>query len=246
MCGRYALFGPSSRVREQFGIQTEFEWADAYNVAPSQSVPVIRAAEGGRREIVLAQWGLLTSWVAAVGKARRLVNAKLETAAGKPMFRAAFRHSRVLVPARGFYEWRPGADSKQPYFIRPAGSESLFGFGGLLASGEGPDGPVRSFAILTTAANASVAPIHERMPVIVAPENYAAWLDPKVTDVDLLVDIAQHYDPERIESFAVDRAVGNARAQGPQLVAPLARATGAAEVLTQTDRPGRSLGDAKR
>ncbi len=221
MCGRYALFGPSSRLREQFGIQTEFEWAAAYNVAPSQTVPVIRAAQGGRREIVLAQWGLLSSPVPAIGKEPRPVNAKLETAAGKPLFRAAFRHSRVLVPACGFYEWRRGPDSKQPYFIRPPGGESLFGFGGLLAHRDGPDEPVRSFAILTTAANGSVAPIHERMPVIVAPEHYAAWLDPEVTDVDLLVDIAQRYDPERIEAFPVDRAVGNARAQGPQLVAPI-------------------------
>ncbi len=221
MCGRYALFGPSSPVREQFGIQTEFEWADAYNVAPSLTVPVIRAEQGGRREIVLAQWGLLPSWVAATGKGPRPVNAKLETAAHKPMFRAAFRHSRVLVPACGFYEWRPGTDSKQPYFIRPAGGESLFGFGGVLERRDGPDGPARSFAILTTAANGSVAPIHERMPVIIAPEHYAAWLDPAVTDVDLLVDIAQRCEPEGIEAFPVDRAVGNARAQGPQLVAPI-------------------------
>ncbi|WP_332671697.1 SOS response-associated peptidase [Aromatoleum sp.] len=249
MCGRYALFGPSSRLREQFGTQTEFEWADTYNVAPSQRVPVIRAAECGRREIVLAQWGLLASWVAAVGQARRPVNAKLETAAGKPMFRAAFRHSRVLVPACGFYEWRPGPDSKQPYFIRSAGGESLLGFGGLLECRDGSDGPVRSFAILTTAANESIAPIHERMPVIIAPENYADWLDPEVTDVALLVEIAQHCDPERIEAFPVDGAVGNVRAQGPQLVAPLAPATGgpwAADVSAQTDRPRRSLGDAKR
>lgn len=222
MCGRYALFGPSSRVREQFGIQTEFEWADAYNIAPSQAVPVIRATEGGYREVVLAQWGLLAPWGAAIpGKAPRPVNAKLETAADRPMFRTAFRHSRVLVPACGFYEWQPGSDCKQPYFIRPAGGESLFGFGGLLARRGGPEGAVRSFAILTTAANESVAPIHGRMPVIIAPEHYAAWLDPEVTDIELLIDIAQRYDPERIEAFAVDRAVGNARAQGPQLVAPI-------------------------
>lgn len=226
MCGRYALFGPSSRLREQFGAQTEFEWPDAYNVAPSQSVPVIHLAKGGRPEIVLAQWGLLPSWVAATGKVRRPLNAKLETAAEKPMFRAAFRHARVLVPACGFYEWRPEPDSKQPYFIRPAGGESLFGFGGLLARRDGPEGAVRSFAILTTAANEAVAPIHERMPVIIAPEDYAAWLDPGLTDVDLLAEIAQHYDPERMEAFPVDRAVGDVRSQGPQLVAPLAPSTG--------------------
>ena len=221
MCGRYALFGPSSRLREQFGIQTEFEWPDAYNVAPSQDAPVIRAAKGGGRELVLAQWGLQPPWIAPAGKAARPLNAKLETAAGKPMFRAAFRHSRVLVPACGFYEWRPGPDAKQPYFIRPAGGESLFGFGGLLERREGPDGPVRSFAILTTAANDAVAPIHERMPVIIAPEDYAAWLDPDVTDADVLVEIARRSDAERIEAFPVDRAVGSARAQGPQLVAPI-------------------------
>lgn len=226
MCGRYALFGPSSRLREQFGAQMEFEWPDAYNVAPSQSAPLIHRSRGGRPEIVLAQWGLLPSWVAATDKVRRPLNAKLETAADKPMFRAAFRHARVLVPASGFYEWRPGQGCKQPYFIRPAGAESLFGFGGLLAHRNGPDEAIRSFAILTTAANEAVAPIHGRMPVIIAPEDYAAWLDPGLTDVDLLAEIAQHYGPEQMEAFPVDPAIGDVRSQGPQLVAPLAPFTG--------------------
>lgn len=226
MCGRYALFGPSSRMREQFGAQMEFEWPDAYNVAPSQSAPLILMGRGGRPEVVLAQWGLLPSWVAATGKSRRMLNAKLETAAVKPMFRAAFRHARVLVPACGFYEWRPGPGPKQAYFIRPIGGESLFGFGGLLAHGNGPDRAVRSFAILTTAANEAVAPIHERMPVIIAPDNCAAWLDPGLTDADLLAHFARHYDPARIEAFPVDPAIGDVRSQGPQLVVPLSPSAG--------------------
>jgi putative SOS response-associated peptidase YedK len=225
MCGRYALYGPVSRLREQFGIQSAFDapdWYASYNIAPSQFVPVVRAARGGGRELVEAQWGLLPSWVTQPGKVVRPLNAKIETAAEKPMFRSAFRRFRILVPACGFYEWQPGPDHKQPFFIRPAGGAALFGIGGLLERHEGPDGVLHSFAILTTAANASVAPIHERMPVIVEPQDYDAWLDPEIGDPALLRELAAHYPAERIEAYPVGRAVGSPRSQGPELVEPIA------------------------
>ena len=172
-------------------------------------------------ESIPARWGLLPAWMKAPERAVRPLLAKIETAAEKPMFRAAFRHFRVLVPACGFYEWRAGTP-KQPYFIRPPGGEGWFGLGGVMERREGPDGIERSFAILTTAANEAVAPIHERMPVIIAPEDYAAWLDPGVTDPLLIREIAAAWPAARTEVFPVGLAVGNVRSEGAALIEPVA------------------------
>ncbi|AKU11325.1 hypothetical protein AzCIB_1423 [Azoarcus sp. CIB] len=231
MCGRYALYGPISRACRQFDVDlgyddfeiiprdapNPFGWTDRYNIAPTQSAPVIHAA-GKHHEILAARWGLLPRWIKEPGKLSQPINAKIETAAGKPMFRDAIRRSRVLVPACGFYEWQPVAGGKQPYFIRPAGGEVLFGFGGLLERWNGTDGEVLTFAILTTAANDLVRPIHDRMPVILRPENYAAWLDPGITDPGLVRELASEFPVSRMEAYPVGRAVGNPRTEGPELV----------------------------
>ncbi len=222
MCGRYALYGPQSRLREQFGTAPVPDWPDRYNIAPSQIAPVVVAGEGGARQIVQAKWGLLPSWVKEPGERAQPINARVETAAEKPMFRHAFGKRRVLVPASGFYEWVVTADHKQPWFIRPRGDD-FFALGGLLEHWEGPDGTVLSYAVLTTAANELMAPIHERMPVIIQPENYAAWVDPEVTEAGLVRELAGTFPPARMQAFPVGRAVGNPRNEGPGLVEPLAQ-----------------------
>lgn len=191
-----------------------------YNIAPSQLAPVVCATPSGPRAIVDAQWGLLPSWVKDPALMAHPINARLEAVAEKPMFRHAFRKARVLVPAAGFYEWHPVPGGKQPYFIRPR-DEDFFGFAGLLERWHGPDGVVTTFAVLVTAANELMRPIHERMPVIILPADYAAWLDPAVTDPALLREIAGEYPPERMEAYRVGRAVGNPRAQGAELVEPI-------------------------
>lgn len=219
MCGRYALYGPQSRLREQFGVEPA-DYVERYNIAPSQDGLVVRGGADGAHELISARWGLLPSWVKEPGKLAQPINAKVETAGEKPMFRHAFKRSRVLVPASGFYEWVPVAGYKQPYFIRPVGGEALFGFGGLLEHWDGPEGAALTFAILTTAANDLMRSIHDRMPVIIRPEDYAAWLDHDVTDVHLIQELARGYAPELIEAYLVDRAVGNPRAQGESLVSP--------------------------
>jgi putative SOS response-associated peptidase YedK len=194
-----------------------------FNIAPTQSPPVIRARADGPRELIPARWGLLPSWVKEPGRLAQPINAKIETASEKPMFRHAFRKSRVLVPASGFYEWQPGPDHKEPYFVRPVGGEALFAVAGLLEYWRGPDGEVVIFAILTTAANEQMRPIHDHMPVILLPEDYAAWLDPGVTDPGLVRELAGGYPADRMEAYPVGRAVGNPRSQGPGLVEPLGR-----------------------
>lgn len=224
MCGRYALYGPHSRLRREFDL--EFEEVDdikvdLYNIAPSQWAPVIRATPAGQRSLIRARWGLLPSWVKEPGKLAQPINAKLETAAEKPMFRHAFRHSRVLVPISGFYEWQPVAGSKQPFFIRPASGTAHFALGGLLERWDGPDGPVLTFAVLTTAANELIRPIHSRMPVIILPENYNAWLDPALIDADAIRSLASPYPAHLMRAYPVGRAVGNPWAQGPELIEPI-------------------------
>tara|TARA_R110001583_G_scaffold31978_2_gene109007 strand:+ start:12438 stop:12992 length:555 start_codon:yes stop_codon:yes gene_type:complete len=139
------------------------------------------------------------------------------------MFRHALKRSRVLVPASGFYEWVPVAGYRQPYFIWPVGGEALFGFGGLLKRWEGAEGPALTFAIRTSAANDLVQPIHDRMPVIVRSEDYAAWLDPGVTDAHLVRAPTGEYPAAAMEAYSVGRAVGNLRSQGPDLVEPIGR-----------------------
>lgn len=220
MCGRYALYGPHSRLREQFSVEPD-DLVDRYNIAPSQAALVVRCGADARRELVTARWGLLPSWVKEPGKLAQPINAKVETADEKPMFRHAFKRSRVLVPASGFYEWVPVTGYKQPYFIRPAGGEALFGFGGLLEHWDGPEGGVQTFAILTTAANEVMRSIHDRMPVMVQPEDYATWLDPGVTDAHLVRELVGEYPAARLDAYPVGRAVGNPRAEGPGLVEPL-------------------------
>lgn len=226
MCGRYALYGPRSRLREQFDVGVEEidegprELA-RYNIAPTQTAPLLHTRADGAHALISARWGLLPSWVKEPGKLAQPINAKIETAAEKPMFRHAFKRSRVLVPASGFYEWKPEGDHKQPFFIHPVGV-AFFGFGGLLEHWDGPDGCVRTFAILTTAANDLMAPIHDRMPVIIKPEDYAAWLDPGVTDAAFVRALAGPYAADRMAAYPVGRAVGNPRSQGSGLIEPVA------------------------
>lgn len=220
MCGRYALYSPQSRLRGQFGVAPA-DLEERFNIAPSQDAPIVRCGADGARELIAAHWGLLPAWVKVPGKLAQPINAKIETAGEKSMFRHAFKRSRVLVPASGFYEWVPVAGYKQPYFIRPVGGEALFGLGGLLEHWEGPEGPVLSFAILTTAANELMRPIHDRMPVIIRPKDYAAWLDPEITDANLVRELANEYPSADMEAYPVGRAVGNPRAQGPELVRPV-------------------------
>lgn len=131
MCGRHALYGPRSRLRDQFGVEPA-DLEERCNIAPSQDAQIVRCGADGGRERISARWGLLQSWVKEPGKLALPNNAKVETAGQKPMFRHAFKWSRVLVPASGFYKWVPVTGYKQPYFFRPVGGEALFGFGGLL------------------------------------------------------------------------------------------------------------------
>lgn len=178
MCGRFSLNAAEAELRRLFGYDgPALNLAPRYNIAPTQTTPVVAIGREGGRALVMMRWGLIPSWSDDMAIGAKLINARAETVAEKPAFRDAFRRRRCLVPADGFYEWQAvGGDRKQPYRIhRPDGGP--FAFAGLWEQWQGAEGRVLSFTIVTTEANARLRPIHPRMPVILAPEDHAGWLD---------------------------------------------------------------------
>lgn len=179
MCGRYASTSPPEFIARLFGTEGPVPNVPAsWNVAPRHDAMVVRRhPQTGERRLDLLNWGLVPHWTRDLEQARRPINARAETVATTPMFRDGFRHRRCLVPADAFYEWQViGDGSKQPYAVAQM-DEVPMAFAGLWEGWRGADGTVvRSFAIIVTAANADMAPIHERMPVIIEPPDWPVWL----------------------------------------------------------------------
>ncbi|HEY0663564.1 MAG TPA: SOS response-associated peptidase, partial [Thiobacillaceae bacterium] len=175
MCGRYALTSPPAAIAERFHLLWTPEIAPHYNIAPSQMVPAVRETGEGR-EVAFLKWGLIPWWARDAHVGAKLVNARAESLAEKPAFRDAYRHRHCVVPADAFYEWKAVAGRKQPYCVRMRDT-SLFGMAGLWERWKASDGQVvESCAIVTVDANPLVAPLHDRMPLILAPADYDAWL----------------------------------------------------------------------
>jgi putative SOS response-associated peptidase YedK len=222
LCGRFTLFDTAASLAEAFEVVEVPSLSPRYNIAPSQAVAAVRIPpSGGAREIVLLRWGLIPSWAKDPSLGDRMINARAETAAGKPAFRSAIRRRRCLVPASGFYEWKRTNGRKQPYYIRrPDGKP--FAFAGLWESWEGPgQAAVESCAILTTSANELLLPIHDRMPVIVSPADYDLWLSSEVRDPAELARLFRPCPPEEMTAFPVGTAVNNPKTDSPQLIEPL-------------------------
>ncbi|MGH8681997.1 MAG: SOS response-associated peptidase [Burkholderiales bacterium] len=177
MCGRYVLTSPGEAIAEHFHLADIPAYPPRYNIAPTQTALVVRETPAGRREAVGLRWGLVPFWAKAPSIGSRLINARAEGLADKPAFRAAFRRRRCLVPADGFFEWRALAGRrKQPYYVRLASGEP-FAMAGLWEQWRPPEGDaIATFTIVTTAANAALRALHDRMPVIVASADYDEWL----------------------------------------------------------------------
>jgi putative SOS response-associated peptidase YedK len=179
MCSRYSLTSPPEAVRSYFQTTNALQFPGRPDIRPTEPVLIVRSDAKGEREQVLVRWGLIPAWVKNSGELATLINARSETAAEKPSFRGPLRHRRCLVPTDGFYEWTGPTRSKTRHFVRtPPSQPSLMAFAGLWEHWLGADGSeIETMAILTVAANATVAPIHDRMPVIVAPGHFDRWLD---------------------------------------------------------------------
>jgi putative SOS response-associated peptidase YedK len=222
MCGRFTLFESDKVLSREFGVSDFPPRSPRYNIAPSQPIAAVRAPPAGTgREFALLRWGLIPPWSKDPAIGNRLINARAETAREKPSFRNAFRRHRCLIPASGFYEWLRWERGKQPYFVRMR-DERPFAFAGLWDRWEGPDeDAVETCTILTTAANAVLAPIHDRMPVIVPPGEYDRWLDPSNKDPDSLAPFLVPFPPEGMLAYPVNPRVNVPSADDKGCIAAL-------------------------
>ena len=221
MCGRYNLITDAGSWLDAFGISAEAIGGSGagfarYNIAPGTEQPVVLATETGR-EARSFHWGLIPRWAKDRSIGYKTTNARGETAATRPAFRAAFRHRRCLVPATGYYEWKTIAGKKQPYLIGISGG-ALFAMAGLWEFWQGPQGEVRSFTIITTAPSALAATIHDRMPVILPRRHYDRWLDPRLGDPAQVQALITSYPAGEMTAFAVSMRLNDARNQGAEVI----------------------------
>lgn len=215
MCARYSVTSSYEAIRQLFDLSgPALNLPARYNVAPTQTVPVVRRRAEGGRELVPMRWGFALSWNPKVP----LINAQSETAATKKSFSAAFHARRCIVPADGFYEWATLPNGKKQPWRFTVGNGALFGFAGLWEETRLDGQPVTTTTILTTRGNALTTRIHDRMPVILAPESYGLWLGEHAGD---LTPLFEPYPAEAMQSYAVDPRVGQVKNDDAGLILPI-------------------------
>lgn len=212
MCGRYTLTADLKQVADRFGAPMPAEkWTTylppRFNIAPTQAVIVV--GDDGKRYMKQMRWGLIPSWAKDPTIGNRMLNARVETLAEKPAFRAALKKRRCIIPADGFYEWQKLGKVKQPVRI-VLKTRGPFGFAGLWERWKPPEGEdVLSCTIVTTEANELLKAVHDRMPVILTPDAEAVWLDPKAQDTEKLLPLLKEYPPDQMEFYPVSREVNS-------------------------------------
>jgi len=239
MCARFTLKTSAVVLQDLFELDEVPELVPRYNIAPSQIIPAV-VNDNGHRELRLFQWGLVPSWAKDPSIAQNLINAKCETLAEKPSFRAAFKRRRCLLPADGFFEWltvEPESESdlfgdptpppkgskviKQPFWftLKEGGP---FGIAGIHEYWEGPDaGPIESCTLVTTDPNDLVKPFHNRMPAIIKPEDFGVWLDPEAPP-NVLLGLLQPLPSGLFKAQPVTRRMNNPRYESPDCIEPIA------------------------
>jgi putative SOS response-associated peptidase YedK len=218
MCGRFELHTNPAAIALAFGLAHPPAISPRYNIAPMQDVPVVRTTRGGERELAQVRWGLVPRWAKDPSIGARMINARAETLDTKPAFRNALKWHRCLLPADGFYEWRTLPNGKQPFRIGMKDG-SLFGLAALFERWLSPEGEVLdTCAIVTTPANPLIRPLHDRMPLIIAPEDYARWLDRSVEDV---TDLLSPYPASAMNFYPVSTRVNAVRNDDPSIIEPV-------------------------
>jgi len=212
MCGRFTLRTPAAELVDLFRLLQVPELQPRYNIAPTQPVAAVKAIDSAANELTFLQWGLIPSWAKDPKIGSRMINARGETAASKPSFRAAFKRRRCLIAADGFYEWQKmGGRIKQPVYITMK-NEEPFAFAGLWEHWEAADGSaIDSCTIITTAANPLLAEIHDRMPVILPEDAYGRWLDPQQENKDALQPLLKPYPSDEMKMSPISTLVNNPR-----------------------------------
>ena len=227
MCGRYVLTAPGEVLAELFELDERPHLVTRYNIAPTQEVAIVRARPEGGRELATVSWGLVPHWAKERAIGNRLINARAESLAEKPAFRDSFEKRRCLVLADAFYEWQKVDGRKQPWLLRLRGG-GPFGFAGLWStwrdrqSGE----ELESCTIVTTAPNELAAPIHDRMPVIVAQARHAEWLAPATVESAALAGLLVPYPADEMEAFPVSTWVNAPQHDDPRCVEMLPQGAG--------------------
>jgi putative SOS response-associated peptidase YedK len=206
---------------KEFGVPVPSDLAPRYNIASTRQIAAVRnRPDGEDREFVLLRWGLIPSWAKDPSIGARMINARAETAPEKPAFRSAFRRRRCLVPASGFYEWQKQGRVKQPYYISLRERKPM-AIAGLWERWEGTEGaPIESCTLLTTDANDLIAPLHDRMPVIVSPGDFDLWLDPTVSTTERLLSLLRPFPADGMTASPVSTLVNNPSVDDPRCIEP--------------------------
>ncbi len=216
MCGRFAFYSPSEAAAALFGVNTSIAVEPRYNIAPTQYIAAIRNSDNNERELVMLRWGLVPFWAKDPSIGNRMINARAETVAEKPSFRAAYSRRRCVVLADGFYEWRREADAKTPYFISLTNGKP-FALAGLWENWQDKesDDSIQSATLITTEANDFMRPIHHRMPMILEADAANDWLGGDKT----MLETAAANSPS-LRAWPVDRRVNKSRNEGGELIEP--------------------------
>jgi putative SOS response-associated peptidase YedK len=222
MCGRFTLTVSPEQLQDQFGLvePPPADLVPRYNIAPSQAVAVVTNSE--ERKLEIFQWGLIPSWAKDPKIGNKLINARAETLAEKPSFRTALKRRRCLVVADGFYEWKKDGARKIPMYITMEDGRP-FGFAGLWEVWQPPDGSLlKTCTIITTEPNALTEQIHNRMPAILPPEAYDAWLKPGELPAEQVLPLLRPYDARRMKATPVSTRVNKPDFDSPECILPLA------------------------